>query len=64
MIGDVVRVKYNCTLVTTGQVVASTKNGMQRGWVEYVLGIGQVVVYTSYLLSSHYQVSLLTVYRR
>lgn len=43
MIGDVVRVKYNCTLVATSQVVASTKNGMQRGWVEFVLGIGQTI---------------------
>eukprot|EP00595_Chromulina_sp_UTEXLB2642_P003780 CAMPEP_0196765214 /NCGR_PEP_ID=MMETSP1095-20130614/7826_1 /TAXON_ID=96789 ORGANISM="Chromulina nebulosa, Strain UTEXLB2642" /NCGR_SAMPLE_ID=MMETSP1095 /ASSEMBLY_ACC=CAM_ASM_000446 /LENGTH=315 /DNA_ID=CAMNT_0042122885 /DNA_START=274 /DNA_END=1224 /DNA_ORIENTATION=- len=43
MIGDIVRVRYVCTLLTSGKIVQSTKNGMQRQSVEFVIGVKQVI---------------------
>ena len=43
LVGDVVRVRYNCTLVATGSLVASTKTQMFRQSVEFALGYGQVI---------------------
>lgn len=43
MIGDIVRVRYVCTLVNSDKIVTSTKNGMQLPCVEFVLGVGQVI---------------------
>lgn len=43
MIGDIVRIRYVCYLVSTNKILTSSKNGMQRASVEFVLGIGQVI---------------------
>lgn len=43
IIGDIVRVKYVCILASTGKVVMSTKHVLERPWVEFVLGVDQVV---------------------
>mmetsp|Transcript_9921 Transcript_9921/g.16330 ORF Transcript_9921/g.16330 Transcript_9921/m.16330 type:complete len:537 (-) Transcript_9921:543-2153(-) len=43
MIGDIVRVRYVTTLVESDKVVMSTKNVLGRPWVEFVLGIEQVI---------------------
>eukprot|EP01038_Epipyxis_sp_PR26KG_P012934 gene12934-17341_t len=43
MIGDIVKVKYLCTLTESGKVVMSTKNVIQRPWVEFVLGVDHVI---------------------
>jgi len=43
MIGDVVRVRYVCKVVSNGKVVTSTKNGIGKASVEFVLGIDQVI---------------------
>ena len=42
MIGDIVRVRYVCTL-PNGKMLISTKHGLQRGSVEFVLGANQVI---------------------
>jgi len=42
MVGDVVRVRYTCTLAD-GKIVTSTKAGMQLPAIEFVLGINQVI---------------------
>eukprot|EP01041_Mallomonas_annulata_P007475 gene7475-15301_t len=42
MVGDVVRVRYTCTLAD-GKMVTSTKAGMQLPAIEFVLGVGQVL---------------------
>jgi FKBP-type peptidyl-prolyl cis-trans isomerase len=43
IIGDIVRVKYTATLPDSGKIVMSTKNILERPWVEFVLGIDQVI---------------------
>jgi FK506-binding protein 1 len=43
MIGDIVRVKYVCTLVLTDKVVTSSKNGIQKKDVEFILGNDQCI---------------------
>lgn len=43
MVGDIVRVRYVCTLTETGKTVMSTKNVLGRPWVEFVLGIDHVI---------------------
>jgi FK506-binding protein 1 len=46
MIGDIVRVRYVCTIVEgpqKGKIITSTKNGMKLLSVEFVLGVGQVI---------------------
>jgi len=43
MIGDVVRVRYVCKLVSSGKVITSTKNGIGKASVEFVLGVDQVI---------------------
>lgn len=43
MIGDIVRVRYVCILTATGKTVMSTKHTLERPWVEFVLGIDQVI---------------------
>jgi len=43
MIGDIVRVRYVTTLTDTGKVVMSTKHVLGRPWVEFVLGIDQII---------------------
>lgn len=43
MVGDIIRVRYVCYLVSTNKILTSTKNGMQRGSIEFVLGIGQLI---------------------
>jgi hypothetical protein len=43
IIGDIVRVKYTATLPESGKIVMSTKNILDRPWVEFVLGIDQVI---------------------
>ena len=43
MIGDIVRVRYVATLQENDKVVMSTKNVLGRAWVEFVLGIDQVI---------------------
>ena len=43
MIGDVVRVRYNCTLVANGKLIGSTKTQMFKPSVEFALGYGQVI---------------------
>jgi len=42
IIGDIVRVKYTCS-ISDGKVIMSTKNVLNKPWVEFVLGIEQVV---------------------
>ncbi len=44
MVGDIVRVRYTCTLTDSAKVVMSTKNVIGKPWVEFVLGIDQVRV--------------------
>lgn len=41
--GDIVRLKYTCYLLPSMTLVTSTKNGMGKVSVEFVLGIGQVI---------------------
>lgn len=43
MIGDIVRVRYVCYLTETGKEVMSTKHTLERPWVEFVIGIDQVI---------------------
>ena len=43
MIGDIVRVRYVCKVVANGKVVTSTKNGIGKASVEFVLGVDQVI---------------------
>jgi len=43
MIGDIVRVRYVCKLVSSGKVITSTKNGIGKASVEFVLGVDQVI---------------------
>ncbi len=43
MIGDIVRVRYNCILTDTKKTVMSTKHTLERPWVEFVLGVDQVI---------------------
>jgi hypothetical protein len=43
MVGDIVRVRYNCMIAGTNELVMSTKNTLERPWVEFVLGIDQVI---------------------
>lgn len=43
MMGDIVRVRYVTTLTDTGKVVMSTKHVLGRPWVEFVLGIDQII---------------------
>ena len=42
MTGDICRVAYTCTLVSTQKIVSSTKNAMGYPYVEYVCGIQQI----------------------
>lgn len=47
IIGDIVRVKYVCLINDSSgkeKVIMSTKNVLQRPWVEFVLGIEQVLL--------------------
>lgn len=41
--GDIVRIKFTCYLLPSNKLVTSTKNGMGKTSVEFVLGIGQVI---------------------
>lgn len=43
MVGDIVRIRYTCSLVQNEKIVMSTKNGMQLPDVEFVLGVNQVI---------------------
>lgn len=43
MVGDIVRVRYTCYVTGTEKVVMSTKNMLGQPWVEFVLGIDQVI---------------------
>jgi FK506-binding protein 1 len=43
MTGDIVRMAYTCTLVSTGKIISSTKNAMGYPYVQFVCGINQVV---------------------
>ena len=43
MIGDVVRIRYVCSMISNNKVVTSTKNGIKRKVVEFVLGVGQTI---------------------
>ena len=43
LVGDIVRVRYVASLVENQKVVMSTKNVLGRPWVEFVLGIDQVI---------------------
>jgi FK506-binding protein 1 len=43
IIGDIVRVKYTVAIAATGKQIFSTKHVLERPWVEFVLGINQVV---------------------
>lgn len=43
IVGDIVRVRYSCTLKATKTLVTSTKTGPQRDYVEFVLGMGQII---------------------
>lgn len=42
LVGDIVRVKYKCEL-PDGKVVMSTKHMLDRPWIEFVLGVNQVI---------------------
>mmetsp|Transcript_923 Transcript_923/g.920 ORF Transcript_923/g.920 Transcript_923/m.920 type:complete len:505 (-) Transcript_923:48-1562(-) len=49
--GDIVRVRYTAYVLTTAglynaenlRMITSTKTGLQRPWVEFVLGIGMII---------------------
>lgn len=43
LIGDIVRVKYVAMITDTGKIIMHTKHILERPWVEFVLGIEQVV---------------------
>ncbi len=43
MIGDVVRVRYVCIVISNNKVVTSTKNGIKRNTVEFVLGMNHII---------------------
>jgi FKBP-type peptidyl-prolyl cis-trans isomerase len=43
MVGDIVRVRYVCILTDTNKTVMSTKHTLERPWVEFVLGVDQVI---------------------
>lgn len=43
MVGDIVRVRYTVSLANSSTLLMSTKNSLDRSWVEFVLGIGQVI---------------------
>lgn len=43
MVGDIVRVRYVCMLASNGKIVQSTKNGLNRQSVEFVIGVNQVI---------------------
>jgi FKBP-type peptidyl-prolyl cis-trans isomerase len=38
-----VRVKYTCMLAESNKMVFSTKNVLDRPWIEFVLGIDQII---------------------
>jgi len=42
MTGDICRIAFTCTLVSTGKVVSSSKNAMGFQYVDFVLGINQL----------------------
>jgi FK506-binding protein 1 len=42
-VGDVVRVRYVCSLVEGNKVLFSTKGQMKRRFVEFALGFNQVI---------------------
>lgn len=41
--GDIVRVKFTCYLLPSKKLVTSTKNGYGKPYVEFVLGVDQIV---------------------
>lgn len=41
MIGDIVRVKYSCYV--EGKLIFSTKNVLEKPWIELVIGTDQVI---------------------
>jgi FK506-binding protein 1 len=43
MVGDIVRVRYLCTLVEGGTLLASTKTQIKKPSVEFALGFNQVI---------------------
>eukprot|EP01039_Chlorochromonas_danica_P001254 gene1254-1366_t len=43
MVGDIVRVRYTVQVAGSDKILMSTKNTLERPWVEFVLGIGQVI---------------------
>lgn len=43
MVGDIVRVRYTVQVAGSDKILMSTKNTLERPWVEFVLGTGQVI---------------------